>query len=204
MGDTNLNRVLEQGKNLFVSGKPLEAARVFRAAATAEPEDVASWRYLGFALNAGQKPTEAQQAFEKAISLVDQDAEAHFGLGLALLAMGQKARAIDEFEKVHQLKANQPALMKPFLATLVDHAQELIDQANVEWAKRHLDRALELDKTHPETIVTYINYACKTDDHNLAVRMINHLEDVKPDYPELMKLKDDFGMLKEKERGWLY
>lgn len=204
MGDTNVSRALEEGKKSFTAGKPLEAAKFFRAAVTAEPDYEPGWRYLGFALNAGQKPNEAVNALEKALDLNEQDAEAHFGLALALMAMNNNPRAIEQFEKVHQLRPDHPALMKPFIGTLVRHARAQIALANVEWAKKYVERAFELDEKCPEVITTYIEYACKIDNHNLAVEMIKHLEEVKPDYPELMKLKDDFGMLKERERGWLY
>ncbi len=204
MGDTNAQRALEEGKKAYLKGEPLTAAQYFRAAVTADPRDVSGWRYLGFALNAGNKPNEAVPALERAINLNNRDADAHFGLALALVAMGDHARALKEFEKTYSCKPDHPALMKPFLALLVNHAKHQIATANIEWAKRHLERALELDPHNPEALITMVDYACKIDDHNLAVRTITELEKVKPDFPGLPQMKEDFGMLKTQERGWLY
>lgn len=204
MGDTNKVKALQEGKNAFLSGEPETAARYFRAAATADPRNPDAWRFLGFALNAGQNPAEAVPAFERATRLDEKDAEAPFGLALALVALGDRARALQAFETVHRLRPDHPALLAPFLQTLLAHARHQIDTANVEWAKRHIERALEIAPRNPEALVLLIEYACKIDDHNLAVRTITELEKVKPDYPGLPQMKQDFGLLKEKERGWLY
>lgn len=204
MGDTNAQRALEEGKKAFCQGEPGSAAKYFRAAVTAEPSLEPGWRYLGFALNADHRPSEAVPAFEKSLALDYQDAEAHFGLVLALAQMGNDSRALAECEKVYNLQPDHRALHNMWIGLLLKHTKDLMAQGNLEWAKKYLDRAMEIDKSVPEIAVTYIEYACKTDDHHLAVHMINHLEEIKPDYPDLMRMKDEFGMLKERERGWLY
>ena len=204
MGETNTHKVIEEGRAAFTHGEPLKAAQYFRAAVTAEPGYVPGWRYLGFALNAGQKPDEAVTSFEKAVRLDSSDSESHFGMALALTAMNQLSRAITEFERAYHLHPDHPSLMKPFITVLLKHAKTLSSLGNVEWAKKYLDRAYELEPENGDVLVAMVDYACILDNHDLAVRMIEELEEAKPDYPGLQRLKDDFGLRKQKERGWLY
>lgn len=204
MGETNERRALEEGKRAFLSHDYMEAAKYFRAATLAEPTDADAWRFLGFSLNAGGSAGEAVAAFEKSLGLEPGCMETVFGLGLAFLASGDDQGAIREFEKVFSVDPGHRALKETLVATLVRHGRDLMGVGNVEWAGRHLSRAYEINDECPEVILALRDYYCLLDDHDRAVKMVMRLEEVKPDYPNLMQMKEDFGLLKERERGWLY
>lgn len=204
MGDTNENRAINNGKVAFCEGRFQDAINQFRSITLAEPENADAWQFLGFALNANQQPDLALSAFQKAKKLDPNNAETHMGIGLAYLAGENLTSAIRHFEETFKLDPDHHMLKDTLIASLIRHTNELLEEGNVEWAKAYIDRAYHLDKLHPEVLVTRRDYFCKIDDHQGAVQMIEELEEAKPDYPGLIQMKDDFGLLKQKERGWLY
>ncbi len=204
MGETNEQKVLDEGKRAFCEQRFQDAAQLFRAVTKADPTNGKAWQFLGFSLNANQMPDEALPAFLKADQLLPDDVETQMGIALVYLAKGDLATAIKYFEITFKLDPDHHDLAKTLKGTLVQHVYQLLEIGNVEWAKAYVDRAYEIDKTCPEVIIARRDYYCKIDDHANAVAMIEELEEVKPDYPGLIQMKEDFGMLRQKTRGWLY
>lgn len=204
MGETDLNRALEQGKSAFCGGRYDEAVATFRAVVKAEPTWEEGWRYLGFCLNASGKFMEAVGAFDRAVELDGEDVESYLGLGFAYCGMKNFILGIKNYEKVLARQPDHPGLSEPYKAALLVHSRNELDLGNVEWAERHIGKAMEVFPDCPEVVLEKIHHLEVLRELEQCAEMVHYLEKIKPDHPGLFDLKERYGLLKEKERGWLY
>ena len=86
-----------RGNDAFLQGHYEQAARAFRKAVAADPQNAEPRANLAAALSRLQQPEEARAEIEEALRLDPQNASAHFALGTLLARAGRNEEAIDHY-----------------------------------------------------------------------------------------------------------
>jgi len=136
------------GNALLGLNQPEEAIKVLQAGLENTPKNNELQRTLGLALISAGRPAEAIGPFEAAIALDAKDAKAHANLGLAFLTLGRETEACGHFEKALE---NPKDLGTEMIRALhVSVAGEDLKLGQVDRAKEHYEKAVELDPTNPQ------------------------------------------------------
>ncbi|WP_045766958.1 tetratricopeptide repeat-containing sulfotransferase family protein [Xanthomonas albilineans] len=96
--------------SLQMQGQPAQAAALYRALTTRQPQDVAHWNNLGTALRECGEHAQARQAYARACALVPQDPMPHHNLGLLAMDSGDYATAREHLLDAHALAPQLPPL----------------------------------------------------------------------------------------------
>jgi tetratricopeptide (TPR) repeat protein len=84
---------------------PAALIETYRAAASANPQDVQAQMNLGWGLYGATRHAEALEQFQRALALDADYVDAYYGQGLSHKALGNKEAAIAAFTKVAELAA---------------------------------------------------------------------------------------------------
>jgi Flp pilus assembly protein TadD len=123
-----------------VSGRPEQAATLYRDAIRADPDDADGYMGLGEALDGQQHGTEAEHAFRRAVDVEPTYWEAQTALGNFLFRHGRAAAAIPVYRRVTELI---PA--SPFAFNNLGAALEMT--ADFGGAAAAFERSLALEPT---------------------------------------------------------
>ncbi|WP_045726565.1 tetratricopeptide repeat-containing sulfotransferase family protein [Xanthomonas sp. GPE 39] len=96
--------------SLQMQGQPAQAAALYRALTTRQPQDVAHWNNLGSALRECGEHAQALQAYARACALAPQDPMPHHNLGLLAMDSGDYATARQHLLDAHALAPQLPPL----------------------------------------------------------------------------------------------
>ncbi|MDI9634741.1 tetratricopeptide repeat protein [Kamptonema cortianum] len=201
---SELENVIHSARNSFGERDFQKAVDSFYQATILAPDDYRGYEGLGLALISAGRPREAKEALLKAVELNPKDADVHFGLGLATEQMGDRSGAIEHIARAHELRPEHVPIRETLILMCVNYAELLMDEGNVEWAKKYIDVALEADHTSPDAAYAAIRYHARLGDYDEAKRILRFIEEHKPDSPGLLEVKEEIGLGKQKERGWLY
>ncbi|ARU42293.1 hypothetical protein CCB80_14525 [Armatimonadetes bacterium Uphvl-Ar1] len=198
------SQLLERGKSLFKSNQFSEAATAFQQVVEIDPSNTEAIIGLAFALHATSQSAEALQVFEKGIKLSFNQPELHFGHGLALMETGDPYRAINEFKRTLELNPNHPLATKMLQKALQIHTRELMAAGNFNWAEQAIQNQLELDPHCSDALAQLTEFKHKMAEYEEAKRHFRILTESKPDHPAIPDLAKLLGLIKHRERGWLY
>jgi TolB-like protein/DNA-binding winged helix-turn-helix (wHTH) protein len=107
--DGSLREVSAALAHLYlVSGRPEQAATLYRDAIRADPDDADGYMGLGEALDGQQHGTEAEHAFRRAVDVEPTYWEAQTALGNFLFRHGRAAAAIPVYRRVTELIPASP------------------------------------------------------------------------------------------------
>jgi TolB-like protein/DNA-binding winged helix-turn-helix (wHTH) protein/predicted Zn-dependent protease len=139
--DGSLREVSAALAHLYlVSGRPEQAATLYRDAIRADPDDADGYMGLGEALDGQQHGTEAEHAFRRAVDVEPTYWEAQTALGNFLFRHGRAAAAIPVYRRVTELI---PA--SPFAFNNLGAALEMT--ADFGGAAAAFERSLALEPT---------------------------------------------------------
>ena len=195
---------LVEGKQLFQAGNYSEAITKFEKAIEESSNKVDSYLGLGFALHAVGEPEKAVNAFQEGLSIDPNIAELHFGHGLALMESGDPYRAIRELKRTLELAPEHPLCGKMLQKALQLHTQNLLKSGNFTWAEKMIKDQLDLDEHCPDALALLIELKNMVSEYGEARRLFRQLNETKPDHPALPDLAMKLGLVKHRERGWLY
>ncbi|MFM9872613.1 MAG: tetratricopeptide repeat protein [Fimbriimonadaceae bacterium] len=195
---------LADAKQTFLAGKFEEAITAFRSVLDEQPACTEAFLGLGFALHADGRATEAIEVFQAGLNRCPNHPELHFGYGLALMTISDEYRAVREFKRTLELEPAHklcPALLKKALRIHTDH---LLEEGNFIWAEQMIEDQLALDEHSPDALAQMIKLKNKLSEYDEAKRLFRILNEKKPDYPGIYDLAKVLGIMKHRERGWLY
>ncbi|MBA4292112.1 hypothetical protein C0431_04000 [bacterium] len=196
--------LLDQGKKLFQSQQFDQAIEKFRHAHEIDPSNTEAILGLGFALHATNQPEQARRAFEDGLKLSFNQPELHFGHGLTLMETNDPFRAINEFKRTLELNPNHPLAPKMLQKALQIHTRELMAAGNFNWAEQAIQNQLELDPHCSDALAQLTEFKHKMAEYEDAKRHFRILTESKPDHPAIPDLAKLLGLIKHRERGWLY
>lgn len=195
---------LVEGKRLFQVGDYSMAIDKFEKAIEESANKVDSYLGLGFALHAIGKSSQAVCAFREGLAINPNVAELHFGHGLALMESGDPYRAIREFKRTLELSPQHPLCRQMLRKALQLHTKELLASGNVNWAEQMIQDQLELDEHCCDALAQMIELKNMMSEYGEARRLFRQLNETKPDHPAIPDLAKLLGLIKHRERGWLY
>lgn len=196
--------LFDQGKELFQSQQFDQAVEKFRCSLEHDPNNTEAILGLGFALHATNQPEQARKVFEDGLKLSFNQPELHFGHGLALMETGDPYRAINEFKRTLELNPNHPLATKMLQKALQIHTRELMAAGNFNWAEQAIQNQLELDPHCSDALAQLTEFKHKMAEYEDAKRHFRILTESKPDHPAIPDLAKLLGLIKHRERGWLY
>lgn len=196
--------LLNQAKIAYLKGQFEEAVPLFQKLVSAANPNPEAFRGLGFSLHAIGKPSEAAKVFDRGLQLSRDDAELHFGKAVALQSIGESLKAIHEFELVLKLNPNHTTAKKYLQTALAQHTKELFAQGNFIWAEEMINRQLENDPKCADALALSIEFDVQMSNYEAAKHNFRILSESKPDHPAINDLAMKLGLVKHRERGWLY
>lgn len=101
-GKPELEKLLAQGQSLIVNGKPAEAEKVLRKAATRFPQADTAHFLLGYALHAQKKFDQALESYAKARSSTRFKARSLYNIACIYSLKNQPEKALDVLESAIQ------------------------------------------------------------------------------------------------------
>jgi len=196
--------LLNQAKTSYLKGQFDEAIPLFQKLVAGPNPKPEAFRGLGFSLHATGKPGEAAKVFDRGIQVSRDDAELHFGKAVALQSLGESLKAIQEFETVLKLNPNHTTAKKYLQTALAQHTKELFAQGNFIWAEEMINRQLENDPKCADALALSVEFNVQMSNYDDAKRNFRVLSESKPDHPAIADLAMKLGLVKHRERGWLY
>ncbi len=195
---------LAQAKDLFHHGDFAKAVLSFRQAHIEAPDSIEAILGLGFALHASDRANEAIVVFQQGINHCPNHAELHFGYGLSLMTTGDEYRAIREFKRTLELEPKHPLCPALLMKALRIHTDHLLKEGNFVWAEQMIESQLSLDEHSPDALAQLIQLKNRLAEYDEAKRLFRVLNESKPDYPGIQDLAKVLGLIRHRERGWLY
>lgn len=196
--------LLDQGKTYFQNHQFDQATEAFHKVLKLDPNNTEAILGLGFALHACNRPDQARKAFEDGLRLSFNQPELHFGHGLALMETGDAYRAINEFKRTLELNPKHPLATKMLQKALQIHTKELMVAGNFNWAEQAIQNQLDLDPHCSDALAQLTEFKHKMAEYEEAKRHFRILTESKPDHPAIPDLAKLLGLIKHRERGWLY
>lgn len=196
--------LLDQGKTYFQNHQFDQATEAFHEVLKLDPNNAEAILGLGFALHASNRPDQARKAFEDGLRISFNQPELHFGHGLSLMETGDAFRAINEFKRTLELNPKHPLAIKMLQKALQIHTKELMAAGNFNWAEQAIQNQLELDPHCSDALAQLTEFKHKMAEYEEANRHFRILTESKPDHPAIPDLAKLLGLIKHRERGWLY
>lgn len=199
-----MDSTLAEAKASFAHGDFEKAVLGFRAVTDQVPDCLEAILGLGFALHACDRADEAIAVFREGLILCPNHAELHFGLGLSLMTAGDEYRAIREFKRTLELVPHHRLCPAMLMKALRIHTNYLLKEGNFIWAEQMIDDQLALDEHDPDALAQMVQLKNRLAEYDEAKRYFRVLNENKPDYPGIHDLAKTLGLIKHRERGWLY
>lgn len=193
-----------QGKDYFQTQQFDQAVEAFRQAVDAEPSNTEAILGLAFALHASNQPEKALEVFKDGLKLSFDQPELHFGHGLALMETGDPFRAINEFKRTLELNPNHPIATQMLQKALRIHTKDLMATGNLNWVEQSIQDQLTIDPHCSDALAQLAEFKHRMAEYDEAKRLFQSLVDAKPDHPAIPDLARLLGLIKHRERGWLY
>lgn len=195
---------LADAKTLFLNGKYEESIVAFHKVLEKFPACIDGILGLGFALHAANRAPDSIEVFQNGLNRSPNHPELHFGYGLALMTIGDEYRAIREFKRTLELESDHLLCKGLLMKALRIHTDQLLSEGNFIWAEQMIESQLELDEHSPDALAQLIQLKNKLSEYDEAKRLFRVLNEKKPDYPGMYDLAQTLGLVKHRERGWLY
>lgn len=188
----------------YRAGDYRRSAALFREAVEATPTSPSAWLGLGFALYACRQASEAVEAFRESLILSGGTVEGHFGLAMALCAVGDDIGAAKELEATLTLQSDHAAARRGLGSTLVRAARKHLADGQLPICEGLLTKAYAHDRHNSDVILALVDYYRRVKMYDEATAVVRQaMEDV-PHLPGIHDLAAEFGLVKKRERGWLY
>ncbi|MBS1707165.1 MAG: tetratricopeptide repeat protein [Armatimonadetes bacterium] len=188
----------------YLAGDYARSVGLFRDAIKETPHSVQAWQGLGYALYAAKQFNESVDAFRECLLLSGGSADGHFGMAMALCATGDEVGAAKELEATVALKPDHAAAKKGLVATLVRAGKRLQSEGKLSAAEELLQKAYKIDHKNSDVIHALVAYLRHVNMHNDAGEIVRQAMQDVPHMPGIHDLAAEFGLTKQRERGWLY
>jgi tetratricopeptide (TPR) repeat protein len=154
-------QALAVARALYAQGKLVEAAGVYSAILSRNPDHFESLHALGVIALQRNAPAEALAPLEKAVALAPDSAEAHNDFGMALASLSRQVDAMVHFERAIALK--------PDFATAHNNlGNALKAERRFGDAIRHFKRAIALRPNYPTAEFNLAGALSKQERHHDA------------------------------------
>jgi len=199
-----MTEVQQEAQSAYLAGDYCRAVTLFQETIQGAPHNPAAWQGMGYALYACKRMPEAVDAFRESLLLSGGTADGHFGLAMSLCAIGDDIGAAKELEATLALKSDHPAARKGLAVTLVRAARKQLANGQLSICEELLNKAYKHDRHNSDVVLALVDYYRHVKLHNEAAEVVRQaMEDV-PHMPGIHDLAAEFGLQKQKERGWLY
>ncbi len=194
----------QRAQAAYKAGDFTGAVEAFQTAIGHAPHDPSAWLGLGFALFSLNDFHRAVEAFRESLTLSGGTAEAHYGLALALCSLHDDIGAAQELEAALALHPDHPAAKRSLVVALVKAGKAQQALGHLSAAEDLLTKAYRADHKHPDAILALIEYYKRVNLFDEAAEVVQQaMEDV-PHLPGIHDFAAEFGLQKQRERGWIY